>query len=99
MLDMGFIEDIEWILEQAPAERQTASSRPPCRRASPIWRSRYMREPQRITVAGKQMTVPQVRQSSYEVPARRKARCPDPHPRRRDADLGDDLLPHQGGRR
>ena len=24
MLDMGFVEDIEWILEQAPAERQTA---------------------------------------------------------------------------
>ena len=24
MLDMGFIEDIEWILEQAPAERQMA---------------------------------------------------------------------------
>ena len=30
-----------------------------------------MREPQRITVAGKEMTVPQVRQSSYEVRARR----------------------------
>ena len=31
-----------------------------------------MRDAQRITIAGKQMTVPQVRQSSYEVPRARK---------------------------
>ena len=24
MLDMGFVEDIEWILEQVPEDRQTA---------------------------------------------------------------------------
>ena len=72
MLDMGFIEDIEWILEQAPAERQTAlfSATMPPRIADLA--SRYMREPQRITVAGKEMTVPQIRQSSYEVPRARK---------------------------
>jgi ATP-dependent RNA helicase DeaD len=72
MLDMGFIEDIEWILEQAPAERQMAlfSATIPPRIAHLA--SRYMREPQRITVAGKEMTVPQVRQSSYEVPRARR---------------------------
>ena len=45
MLDMGFIEDIEWILEQAPAERQTAlfSATMPPRIADLA--SRYMREP------------------------------------------------------
>jgi ATP-dependent RNA helicase DeaD len=72
MLNMGFIEDIEWILAQAPEERQTAlfsATMPP--RIAEI-ATRYMREPERITIAGKQMTVPQVRQSSYEVPRGRK---------------------------
>jgi ATP-dependent RNA helicase DeaD len=73
MLDMGFIEDIEWILSQAPEERQTAlfSATIPPRIADLA--ARYLREPQRITIAGKQMTVPQVRQSSFEVPRARKA--------------------------
>ena len=72
MLDMGFVDDIEWILEQAPRERQMAlfSATMPPRIAALA--ARYMREPQRITVAGKEMTVPQVRQSSYEVPRARK---------------------------
>jgi superfamily II DNA/RNA helicase len=35
MLDMGFIDDIEWILEQVPAERQTALFSRRCRRGSP----------------------------------------------------------------
>jgi ATP-dependent RNA helicase DeaD len=72
MLDMGFIEDIEWILEQAPEDRQMAlfsATIPP--RIADLAR-RYLNEPQRITVAGKQMTVPQVHQSSYEVPRARK---------------------------
>ena len=49
MLDMGFIEDIEWILEQAPAERQTAlfSATMPPRIVDLA--ARYMRDPQRIT--------------------------------------------------
>ena len=76
MLDMGFIEDIEWILAQAPAERQTAlfSATIPPRIADLA--SRYLREPRRITIAGKHMTVPQVRQSSYEVPRARKTSTP-----------------------
>lgn len=72
MLDMGFIEDIEWILSQASEERQTAlfSATMPPRIAQLA--SRYMRDPRRISIAGKQMTVPQVRQSSYEVPRARR---------------------------
>ncbi len=72
MLDMGFIEDIEWILEQVPTERQTAlfsATMPP--RIVDLAR-RYMRDPQRISVAGKQMTVPETSQSYYEVPRARK---------------------------
>jgi ATP-dependent RNA helicase DeaD len=72
MLDMGFVEDIEWILSQAPPERQTAlfsATIPP--RITDL-ASSYLDNPARITIAGKQMTVPQVHQSSYEVPRARK---------------------------
>jgi ATP-dependent RNA helicase DeaD len=72
MLDMGFIEDIEWILEQVPEERQMAlfsATMPP--RIAQLAR-RYMQEPERITVVGKEMTVPETRQTYYEVPRSRK---------------------------
>ena len=66
MLDMGFIEDIEAILQETPPERQTAlfSATMP----DPIAKlaKRYMRDPQRITVQAEQMTVPQTRQVYYE---------------------------------
>ena len=100
MLDMGFIEDIEWILEQVPAERQTAlfSATMPPRIADLA--ARYMRDPQRITVAGKQMTVPRdPADVYYEVPRARKV---DALTRILDAEtphVGDDLLPHQARRR
>jgi len=72
MLDMGFIEDIEWILEHAPAERQTAlfsATMPP--RIADLARQ-HMNRPEHIVVAGKEMTVPQISQISYEVPRARK---------------------------
>ena len=67
MLDMGFAEDIETILEQTPAERQTvmfSATMPP--RIEAITK-RYQRDPARITVgfdessAGKTL----VRQTAY----------------------------------
>ena len=72
MLDMGFIEDIEWVLEHAPAERQTAlfSATMPPRIVTLA--QRYLRDPKRVTVAGKQMTVSATNQSAYEVPRARK---------------------------
>ncbi|HEX3302807.1 MAG TPA: DEAD/DEAH box helicase [Thermomicrobiales bacterium] len=72
MLDMGFIEDIEWILEQVPTERQTAlfSATMPPRIVQLA--SRYLNNPERISVASKQMTVPEVTQAFYEVPRNRK---------------------------
>ncbi|MBV9787868.1 MAG: DEAD/DEAH box helicase, partial [Chloroflexi bacterium] len=72
MLDMGFIEDIEAILQETPEGRQTAlfSATMP----GPIAElaRRYMRDPQRITVQAEQMTVPQIRQIYYEVGGRDK---------------------------
>jgi ATP-dependent RNA helicase DeaD len=72
MLDMGFIEDIEWILEQVPEDRQTAlfSATMPPRIVTLA--SRHMNQPERISVASKQMTVPEVTQAYYEVPRNRK---------------------------
>lgn len=72
MLDMGFVEDIEWILEQVPAERQTAlfsATMPP--RIAQLAR-RHMNEPERLSVPGSNMTVPLTRQTYYEVPRMRK---------------------------
>ncbi len=72
MLDMGFIEDIEWILQQVPEQRQSAlfSATMPPRIVDLA--SRYLTDPVRLTVAGKQMTVPETHQTFYEVPRARK---------------------------
>ena len=72
MLDMGFIEDIEWVLEQAPAERQTAlfSATMPPRIADLA--GRYMNAPAGISVVGKDMTAENTRQYAYEIPRNRK---------------------------
>ncbi|HYI24616.1 MAG TPA: DEAD/DEAH box helicase [Thermomicrobiales bacterium] len=72
MLDMGFIEDIEWIMQQVPEERQTAlfsATMPP--RIADLART-YMKDPQRISVRGKEMTVAEVNQVYYEIPRARK---------------------------
>ncbi|MBA3276675.1 MAG: DEAD/DEAH box helicase, partial [Chloroflexia bacterium] len=72
MLDMGFIDDIEWILQQVPAERQTAlfsATMPP--RIADLAR-KYMKDPQRIQVRGKEMTVAETNQVYYEIPRQRK---------------------------
>ena len=72
MLDMGFVDDIEWVMQHAPATRQTAlfSATMPPRIAELA--SRYMREPERISVVGKEMTVSLTKQYAYEVPKVRK---------------------------
>src|SRR5260221_2785035 len=72
MLAMGFIEDIESILQETPEDRQTAlfSATMP----APIAKlaQKYMHDAQRITVKSEQMTVSAVRQVYYEVGGRDK---------------------------
>ena len=72
MLDMGFVDDIETILKSVPEERQTAlfSATMPPRIADLA--NTYMNNPQRIVVRGKQMTVAEINQSSYEFPRGKK---------------------------
>ncbi len=72
MLDMGFIEDIETILKETPQERQTALFSATMPRPVVQLAQRYMRDPQQITVEAEQMTVPQTRQTYYEVGGRDK---------------------------
>ncbi|GAC1437826.1 MAG: hypothetical protein NVSMB65_12140 [Chloroflexota bacterium] len=72
MLNMGFIEDIEFILAQAPADRQTAlfSATMPARITALA--RKYMREPVRVTIEGERLTVAQTRQTYFEVREREK---------------------------
>jgi ATP-dependent RNA helicase DeaD len=72
MLNMGFMEDVETILEKIPQERQTllfsATMPPPILKLT----SRYMKEPEHVKVIHKELTVPMVDQSYFEVRERMK---------------------------
>jgi ATP-dependent RNA helicase DeaD len=72
MLAMGFIEDIEAILQETPETRQTAlfSATMP----DPIVKlaKQYMHSAERVTIESEHLTVPQVRQVYYEVGGRDK---------------------------
>jgi ATP-dependent RNA helicase DeaD len=72
MLDMGFRDDIEKILGQAPPERQTvffSATMPP---AINQLVKRYTKEPVNIRIQAQQMTVPAIDQVYYEVDRRNK---------------------------
>ncbi len=72
MLDMGFAEELEAILQQTPTERQTAlfsATLPPAVQNLTL---RYTRQPVRVSIAAEQLTTPRVRQIYYEVLARDK---------------------------
>jgi len=75
MLDMGFAEEIDLILEATPAERQTAlfsATMPP--RIARI-AERQLREPVRVSIArekGRAGALPKVRQTAYLVPRAQK---------------------------
>lgn len=72
MLDMGFIEEIEWILQQLPTPRQTAlfSATMPSRMVDLA--RQYMRQPVQVAIAAESLTVAQVRQTHYELVGRDK---------------------------
>jgi len=72
MLDMGFRDDIEKILSQAPPERQTvffSATMPP---AIGQLVKRYTREPVNIRIQAQEMTVPAIDQVYYEIDRRNK---------------------------
>lgn len=72
MLDMGFREDIEFILQAIPAERQTVFFSATISRAIEELIGKYSRKPQTIRIEQKSVTVPTVEQLYYEVDRRFK---------------------------
>jgi ATP-dependent RNA helicase DeaD len=75
MLDMGFAEEIDLILEATPAKRQTAlfSATMPSRIARIA--ERQLRQPVRVSIArekGRAGALPKVRQTAYLVPRAQK---------------------------
>ncbi|RUA15611.1 MAG: RNA helicase [Clostridia bacterium] len=72
MLSMGFVEDIETILSETPADRQTtlfsATLPAPIRRLA----DGYMNAPQAVTIKHKQLTVAAIEQRYYLVNQRDK---------------------------
>ena len=67
MLRMGFIDDVEWILEHTPPERQTAlfsATMPePIRRVA----KKYMRDPREVKIKNSTATVTAIRQRYWQV--------------------------------
>ncbi|HWE61532.1 MAG TPA: DEAD/DEAH box helicase [Chloroflexota bacterium] len=72
MLDMGFLEDIEAIIQSVPAERQTALFSATLPQRIRDLARKYLRESVNIAIEREAVTVPQTNQTYYEVPQRAK---------------------------
>lgn len=72
MLRMGFIDDVEWILEQLPQERQilsfSATLPPPIQRIA----KNYLQDPTHIAIKGKSATADSITQTCVFLSAREK---------------------------
>ncbi|HVV72650.1 MAG TPA: DEAD/DEAH box helicase [Verrucomicrobiae bacterium] len=72
MLNMGFREDIELVLQATPKERQTVFFSATIPRPIQQLIEKYSREPQSVRIEQKALTVPTVEQVYYEVDRRFK---------------------------
>lgn len=67
MLRMGFIDDVQWILEQTPPERQialfSATMPPPIRKIA----QQHLRSPEHVTIAMKTVSADTIRQRYWPV--------------------------------
>jgi ATP-dependent RNA helicase DeaD len=67
MLRMGFIDDVQWVLEQAPKERQialfSATMPPPIRKIA----TQHLRNPEHVTIEVKAMSAELIRQRYWTV--------------------------------
>jgi ATP-dependent RNA helicase DeaD len=71
MLDMGFAEDLDAILDETPGQRQTVLFSATMPRRLDALARRHLRDPVRITIAREQAAAgasPRVRQTAYVVP-------------------------------
>jgi ATP-dependent RNA helicase DeaD len=67
MLRMGFIDDVEWILEQTPAERQIALFSATMPQQIRRIATKYLNQPENITVKVKTATADTIRQRFWPV--------------------------------
>lgn len=67
MLRMGFIDDVEWILEQTPKERQMALFSATMPNVIKRIASKHLNNPAQITVDGEQRTASTIRQRFWMV--------------------------------
>lgn len=72
MLDMGFIEDIQFILEEIPEERQIALFSATLPAPIRALAKKYLHDPVSIAVAKERVTVPEVTQQYAEVTRQQK---------------------------
>jgi len=72
MLDMGFIDDIEWILQRVPKQRQTMLFSATLPDTIRELGRRYMSSPKEIMVSQDSLTVPQTEQVYINVGRRNK---------------------------
>ncbi len=72
MLRMGFLEDVAWILEQAPAGRQMALFSATLPREVRRIAEQYLRDPARVEITHATLTVPTVEQHYMNVPEPQK---------------------------
>ncbi len=72
MLRMGFLEDVEWILEQAPAERQMAFFSATMPREVKRIAERFLHNPASVHIEHKTMTVTTVAQTYLRVQEKMK---------------------------
>ena len=72
MLNMGFREDIETILQDTPAERQTVLFSATMSPEIQAITKRFQKNPETIKSVHTQMTVPSIEQTYFEVPGARK---------------------------
>ncbi len=67
MLRMGFIDDVEWILEQTPDERQIALFSATMPQQIRRIATRYLNNPEQVTIKTKSATVDTIRQRFWPV--------------------------------
>ncbi len=72
MLRMGFIDDVEWILEQTPDKRQIALFSATMPDAIRKITKRYLKNPEHVTIKNKTSTVTTIRQRYWPVSGRHK---------------------------
>lgn len=67
MLRMGFIDDVEWILEQTPSERQTALFSATMPDVIRKVARKHLNDPQEVKIASKTSTATSIRQRYWQV--------------------------------